>query len=33
MLDDFVEKIGEKNVVQVITDNAANYKTARKLLM
>ncbi|XP_023739449.3 uncharacterized protein LOC111887513 [Lactuca sativa] len=33
MLDDFVEKIGEENVVQVVTDNAANYKAAGEMLM
>lgn len=33
MLDDIVEKVGEENVVQVVTDNAANYKAAGKLLM
>nr|GEX72165.1 SCAN domain-containing protein [Tanacetum cinerariifolium] len=33
MLDDFVEKIGEEHVVQVVTDNAANYKAAGEMLM
>jgi len=33
MLDAIVERIGEENVVQVVTDNAANYKTAGQLLM
>ena len=33
MLDDFVEKIGEEHVVQVVTDNAANYKAAGTMLM
>ena len=33
MLDAIVERIGEANVVQVITDNAANYKAAGHLLM
>jgi len=28
MLDEVVEKVGEENVVQIITDNAANYKAA-----
>lgn len=28
MLDSFVEKIGEANVVQVITDNGSNYVLA-----
>nr|GEV17807.1 SCAN domain-containing protein [Tanacetum cinerariifolium]GEV20950.1 SCAN domain-containing protein [Tanacetum cinerariifolium] len=33
MLDDFVEKIGEEHVVQVVTDNAVNYKAAGEMLM
>jgi hypothetical protein len=33
MLDDVVEIVGEDNVVQVVTDNAANYKAAGDLLM
>lgn len=33
MIDDVVEEIGEENVVQVVTDNAANYKAAGELLM
>ncbi|GJU77250.1 zf-BED domain-containing protein [Tanacetum coccineum] len=33
MLDDFVEKVGEEHVVQVVTDNAANYKAAGEMLM
>ena len=33
MLDDVVEFVGEENVVQVVTDNAANFKTAKELLM
>ena len=28
MLNAIVERIGEANVVQVVTDNAANYKVA-----
>ncbi|WOK98166.1 hypothetical protein Cni_G06876 [Canna indica] len=28
MLDDIMEQVGEENVVQVVTDNAANYKAA-----
>jgi len=28
MLDAIVKRIGEENVVQVVTDNAANYKAA-----
>lgn len=33
MLDAIVERIGEENVVQVVIDNAVNYKAAGKLLM
>jgi len=33
MLDVIVERIGEENVVQVITDNAANYTTLGQSLM
>ncbi|XP_052302022.1 uncharacterized protein LOC127904109 [Populus trichocarpa] len=33
ILDVIVERIGEENVVQVVTDNAANYKAAGQLLM
>ena len=33
MVDDIVDKVGEENVVQVITDNAANYKAAGEKLM
>jgi len=33
MLDAIVERIGEENVVQVVIDNAANYKAAGQLLM
>ena len=32
LLDSWVERIGEKNVVQVITDNASNYVMAGKIL-
>ena len=32
-LDDVVEEIGEKNVVQAITDNASNYVNAGMRLM
>ncbi|XP_075511804.1 uncharacterized protein LOC142547406 [Primulina tabacum] len=32
LLDRFVERVGEKNVVQVITDNGSNYVLAGKLL-
>jgi len=33
MMDDVVEEVGEENVIQLITDNAANYKAAGELLM
>ncbi|KAG4935727.1 hypothetical protein JHK84_049928 [Glycine max] len=33
MLDDVVNFVGEENVVQVITDNAANYEATEELLM
>jgi hypothetical protein len=33
LLDSVVEKVGEQNVIQVVTDNAATYVAARKLLM
>ncbi|GJU06396.1 ribonuclease H-like domain-containing protein [Tanacetum coccineum] len=33
MLDDFVVKIGKEHVVQVVTDNATNYKAASEMLM
>ncbi|CAN1141741.1 hypothetical protein LINPERPRIM_LOCUS25651 [Linum perenne] len=33
MLDDVVEKVGEENVIQVITDNASAYKAAGAKLM
>jgi len=33
MLDDVVEFVGEENVVQVVTDNAANFKAGGELLM
>ncbi|XP_058726393.1 uncharacterized protein LOC131597734 [Vicia villosa] len=33
MLDDVVNLVGEENVVQVVTDNAANYKAAGEMLM
>lgn len=33
MLDVVVEQVGEENVVQVVTDNAANYKAAGEKLM
>lgn len=33
MVDDAVEKVREENFVQVVTDNASNYKKAGKMLM
>jgi hypothetical protein len=33
MMDDIVEEIGEENVVQVVTDNTANYEAAGEMLM
>ncbi|XP_010267365.1 PREDICTED: uncharacterized protein LOC104604624 [Nelumbo nucifera] len=33
LLDKMVQKIGEKNVLQVVTNNAPNYVLARKFLM
>ena len=33
MLDEIVEIVGEENVVQVVTDNVANYKAVGELLM
>ncbi|GKD39422.1 retrovirus-related pol polyprotein from transposon RE1 [Tanacetum coccineum] len=33
MLDQMMEEIGEQNVVQVVTNNASNYKAVGKLLM
>ena len=33
MIDDVVEEVGEENVIQVVTDNATNYKAAGEMLM
>jgi len=33
MLDVIMDRIGEENMVQVISDNATNYKEAGKLLV
>jgi hypothetical protein len=33
MIDQVVEQVGEENVVQIVTDNAANYKAAGAMLM
>jgi hypothetical protein len=33
MIDDIIEEVGEDNVLQVVTDNVANYKAAGDLLV
>ena len=33
MIDMVVDEVGEKNVVQIVTDNATNYKAAGQKLM
>ena len=33
MLDEVVDRVGEENVVQLVTDNVANYKLAGEMLM
>ena len=33
MIDEVVEEVGEENVVQIVTDNAVNYKDVGALLM
>ncbi|XP_019465412.1 PREDICTED: uncharacterized protein LOC109363616 [Lupinus angustifolius] len=33
VMDDIMEEVGEANVVQIVTDNAANYKAAGQMLM
>ena len=33
MIDKVVDEVGEKNVVQIVTDNAANYKAIGQKLM
>ena len=33
LMDKVIEEIGEKNVVQVVTDNEASFKTVGMLLM
>ncbi|CAI8590779.1 unnamed protein product [Vicia faba] len=33
MMDDIVEEVSEENVIQMVTDNAANYKLAGQMLM
>ncbi|XP_031393891.1 uncharacterized protein LOC116205419 [Punica granatum] len=33
MIDDIVKQVGEENIVQIVTDNAANYKAAGEMLM
>ena len=33
MMDNIVEEVGEDNVIQVVTDNVANYKVVGQMLM
>ena len=33
MLDNVIEMVREKNVVQIVTENASNYKKAEEMLM
>jgi len=33
MMDNIVEEVGEDNVIQVVTNNATNYKAAAQILM
>ncbi|MCI61752.1 hypothetical protein A2U01_0083009, partial [Trifolium medium] len=33
MIDEVVEEVGEENVVQVVTNNVANYKVVGEMLM
>ena len=33
MLDEVLDRVGEENVVQLVIDNATNYKLAREMLM
>jgi hypothetical protein len=33
LMDDIVEEVGEDNVIQIVTDNVANYKAAGEMLM
>uniref|UniRef100_A0A2N9HC69 DUF659 domain-containing protein n=1 Tax=Fagus sylvatica TaxID=28930 RepID=A0A2N9HC69_FAGSY len=33
MLDNVIEMVGEENVMQIVTDNASNYKKAGEMLM
>jgi len=33
MMDDVVEEVGEENIIQIVTDNATNYKTVGELLI
>ena len=32
-MDNIVEEVGEDNVIQVVTDNATNYKVIGQMLM
>ena len=33
MMDDIIEAVGEENIVQILTDNATNYKLVWQMLM
>jgi len=33
MMDSMVEEVGEENVIQVVTDNAANYRVVGQMLI
>jgi len=33
MMDDIIEVVGEENIVQILTDNATNYKLVWQMLM
>ena len=33
VMEEVLKEVGEKNVVQIVTDNAANYVAVGKLLM
>ena len=32
-MDDIVEEVGEENIIQVVIDNAANYRAVGELLI
>ncbi|PKI36487.1 hypothetical protein CRG98_043125 [Punica granatum] len=33
MIDDIVKQVGEENIVQIVTENATNYKAASEMLI